>query len=70
MKYSELTSMKEAELHDKLAEMRKEYVESTRSHAAGELANPRVLTAQRRDIARVKTALKAQQSKGKDDGNA
>ena len=69
MKFSELTNLSEKELHEKLAETRKEYADSQRAHAAGELANPRVLTNQRRQIAQVKTAIAAK-IKGKDGDDA
>lgn len=48
-----------AQLHEELALKRKDYLEAKRGHAAGELANPRVLTATRKEIARLLTAIRA-----------
>ncbi len=42
-----------------LAEKQNDYLEAKRSHAAGELANPRVLTHTRKEIARLSTAIRA-----------
>jgi ribosomal protein L29 len=44
-----------AELATKQADM----LEAKRGHAAGELANPRVITATRKEIARLHTAIRA-----------
>lgn len=44
-----------AELETKLVDQ----LETRRSHAAGELINPRVLTHLRKDIARLNTAIRA-----------
>ncbi|HMI08809.1 MAG TPA: 50S ribosomal protein L29 [Candidatus Saccharimonadales bacterium] len=45
----------QAELATKQADM----LEAKRGHAAGELANPRVITATRKEIARLHTAIRA-----------
>ncbi len=67
----DIQTLSETELHEKLAELRQTYSDAKRSHAAGELANPRELTKTRRDIARVKTSLAAKiATKGKDEQNA
>lgn len=47
-----------AQLSDEVTTLRNEYRESQRSHRMGELVNPRVLTVQRKAIARALTALK------------
>ncbi len=47
------------ELHTQLAEKQNDLVETKRSHAAGELANPRALTHTRKEIARLHTAIRA-----------
>lgn len=47
-----------AQLHEDLAKIRNDYQESRRSHRMGELVNPRVLTVQRKDVARALTAIK------------
>lgn len=48
-----------ATLEKELVEKRSELIESKKSHAAGELVNPRVLTLTKREIARLKTAIRA-----------
>jgi ribosomal protein L29 len=48
-----------AQLHEELATKRNDLLEAKRGHAAGELANPRVLTATRKEIARLLTAIRA-----------
>lgn len=45
----------QAELATKIADQ----LEAKRGHAAGELANPRVLTVTRKEIARLRTAIRA-----------
>lgn len=47
-----------AQLQEDLAKIRNDYQESRRSHRMGELVNPRVLTVQRKDVARALTAIK------------
>lgn len=47
------------QLHDELATKRQDLIEARRGHAAGELANPRVLTQTRKEIARLLTAIRA-----------
>jgi ribosomal protein L29 len=48
-----------AELQDDLAAKQQELLSSQRSHRAGELVNPRVLGATRKEIARLHTAIRA-----------
>ena len=48
-----------ADLQKDLAAKRNDLLESKRSHRAGELVNPRVLGATRKEIARLHTAIKA-----------
>lgn len=48
-----------AALEKDLAAKRADYIESQKSHRAGELVNPRVLTKTRKDIARLMTAVTA-----------
>lgn len=45
------------ELNTKLVEAQNDYQDVQRSNAAGELANPMVIRSQRREIARIKTAI-------------
>lgn len=47
-----------AQLQEDLATKRNDLLEARRGHAAGELANPRVITATRKDIARLLTAIR------------
>jgi ribosomal protein L29 len=47
------------QLREELAAKRQDLVEARRGHAAGELANPRVLTTTRKEIARILTAIRA-----------
>jgi len=47
------------QLHEELAKLDAEHLESRRSHKLGELVNPHVLTVQRKAIARVHTAITA-----------
>lgn len=48
-----------AQLHEELAAKRAYLAESIRGHHAGELQNPRVLGATRKEIARLLTAINA-----------
>lgn len=57
MKASELRGKSVAELDKLLVEKRTELVGNLRSLAAGELPNPRVVSSNRRDIARIHTCL-------------
>jgi len=45
------------QLNEELLKLRQEHIESQKSHRAGELVNPHVLTVQRKGIARVLTAI-------------
>lgn len=58
MKTAELRKLKQAELEAKLIEVRAELQEAKRSQAAGELVNPRVITNNRKAIARLNTLIK------------
>jgi len=46
-------------LRTELAAKQTEQIEVKRGHAAGELANPRVITSIRKEIARLHTAIRA-----------
>lgn len=48
-----------ADLRKDLATKRSDLVEAKRGNKAGELANPRVITATRKEIARLNTAIRA-----------
>lgn len=45
------------QLHEELAKLRADHLESRKSHRSGELVNPHVLTVQRKSIARTLTAI-------------
>jgi ribosomal protein L29 len=60
MKLSELRALSAAEQNTKLVELAEAHNESRRSLAAGELANPRVIRNQRREIAQLKTVIAEQ----------
>ena len=47
-----------AQLQEELVTLRGEHQESRRSHRAGELVNPHVITVQRKNIARAKTLIR------------
>lgn len=51
------------ELKKQLAEKRNDLIEAKRSHAAGELVNPKALLAIRKDIARLLTQINEKESK-------
>lgn len=47
------------QLREELATKLQDQLEAKKSHAAGELVNPRVITSQRKEIARIRTAIRA-----------
>ena len=47
-----------AQLQEELVKLQNDYRESRRSHQMGELVNPRVLTVQRKSVARAHTAVR------------
>jgi len=47
------------QLQEELTKLHAEHLESRKSHKQGELVNPHVLTVQRKNIARVHTAITA-----------
>lgn len=46
-----------AQLREDLVKLQGEHLDSRKSHAQGELVNPHVLTVQRKNIARLHTAI-------------
>jgi len=54
---------KELGLKEQLAAKQADLLAAKKSHAAGELVNPRVLGAYRKDIARLLTAINAKEGK-------
>ncbi len=57
MKASEITELTQAELEQKLADLKSELFNLRFQHTVNQLDNPLRLTAVRKDIARVKTLL-------------
>ncbi len=51
------------DLKDELESKRNDLQEARKSHAAGELVNPKVLSVYRKDIARLLTKINAKESK-------
>lgn len=62
-KATKKTAAAPRDLHAELAKKRADLLEAKRSHAAGELVNPRALTGYRRDIARLLTEINNKESK-------
>ncbi len=56
------------DLHKDLAVKEQELLDARKGHRAGELVNPRVITKTRRDVARLKTAIRAEELKEKNNG--
>ena len=52
-----------ADLQKDLAAKQNDLLEARKGHRAGELVNPRVITHTRKDIARLKTAIRAEELK-------
>jgi ribosomal protein L29 len=53
-----------AELQADLVTKQQDLLEARKGHRAGELVNPRTITHTRKDIARLKTAIRAEELKG------
>ena len=62
MKASELRELSQAELEQKLAELKQELFNLRFQHAVNQLENPLRLKAVKRDIARVKTVLRTSEN--------
>lgn len=52
------------ELKKDLAAKQSDLLDARKGHRAGELVNPRTITVTRKDIARLKTAIRAEELKG------
>ncbi len=65
MKKEEIKELPTADLEERLAQMEKDYRQLRINHAVTPLDNPAKITADRRDIARVKTELRARQLNNK-----
>ena len=62
MKASELRELSQAELEQKLAELKQELFNLRFQHAVNQLENPMRMKAVTRDIARVKTILRTSEN--------
>ena len=62
MKASEIRRMSEAELNEKLASLKKDLFFLRMQHATNQLENPLKIAEVKRDIARVKTIIREQQT--------
>ena len=62
MKASELKELSQAELEQKLAELKQELFNLRFQHAVNQLENPMRMKAVKRDIARVKTVLRTSEN--------
>ena len=51
------------DLHKELASMKQDLLDSKKSHRSGELVNPRVLSTLKKEIARLLTAIRAEELK-------
>lgn len=60
------SAMSLSDLQAALAQKHNDMLESKRSHRAGEMVNPRVLTATRKEIARINTAIRAAEAAQKE----
>ncbi|MBR1393923.1 MAG: 50S ribosomal protein L29 [Ruminococcus sp.] len=62
MKANEIKDMSAAELNEKLAELKQELFNLRFQHAVNQLENPMRMKAVKKDIARVKTFIRKQES--------
>ena len=53
-----------ADLQEDLSAKQQDILAARQGHRAGELVNPRVITQTRKEIARLKTAIRAEELKG------
>ena len=63
MKQQEFRDLTDKELQDRLEAAEKEYTQLTIQHSISPLDNPAKITLDRRDIARMKTELRARELK-------
>lgn len=64
MKYADIAGLSEKELRNKTKELRLSLFEARMKNALGQLQNPMVIRATRRDIARLETALRSKTKAG------
>ncbi len=55
------------QLREELSKKQDDLIGARRGHAAGELANPRYITSLKKDIARLKTAIREQEISSEED---
>ena len=63
MKASEILSMSAAELESKLVELKKDLFMLRMQHATNQLDNPLLIAAVKKDIARIKTIIRENETK-------
>ncbi len=63
MKAQEIHGMTNDELTSKLADLKDELFKLRFNHATGQLENPNVITTTKKDIARIKTEIRARELK-------
>ncbi len=63
MKYSDLKELSESDLRQKINELRRTLFDDGMKNRMGQISNPLSLRHTRRDIARLKTALRSQELK-------
>lgn len=64
MKAKEIINLSDAELNNKLNELKTELFNLRFRHASGQLENPMQINLVKKDIARVNTVIRARQLKG------
>ena len=65
MKKEEIKELSTADLKERLAKMEQDYLQLKVNHAVSPLDNPAKITADRKDIARVKTELRMRELNNK-----
>jgi large subunit ribosomal protein L29 len=63
MKYADISGLADKEIQKKIAQLQTEGFESKMKNSLGQLANPMEIRNNRRDLARLKTALAAKTAK-------
>lgn len=63
MKYADIKDLSQKDLRSKINELRRTLFEDGMKNRMGQLSNPLALRQARRDIARLKTALRSQELK-------
>lgn len=63
MKYADISGLSGKELVKKAKELRSQMFEARMKNALGQLSNPMTIRSMRRDVARLKTALRAKAAK-------